>query len=141
MTDLPDANVWLALVDENHPHHERAVTWWQDQSLGQIAFCRVTSLAFLRLSTHPKVLSRQLTNHEAWAIYQNYRTEAKVGFVDDSPEVDAGFLALSTRKDFIHRLWTDCYLAALARHRNCRVVTFDKDFSRFPDLALIHLAP
>jgi predicted nucleic acid-binding protein len=32
MTDLPDVNVWLALVDENHPHHQTSRGYWQDQS-------------------------------------------------------------------------------------------------------------
>lgn len=141
MTDLPDVNVWLALVDENHSHHDKAVAYWQDQSSPEIAFCRVTSLAFLRLSTHPKVLSRPLANNEAWDIYRRYRTEAGVGFIDDAPEVDTGFMALSRDDDFQHRLWTDCYLAALARYRNCRIVSFDADFNRFVGLAVLHLAP
>lgn len=141
MTDLPDVNVWLALVDENHTHHERAVAYWQDEASPEVAFSRVTSLAFLRLSTHPKVLSRPLTNQEAWDIYRRYRTESRVGFVQDAPEVDAGFMALSREHDVPHSLWTDCYLAALAIYRNCRLVSFDTDFKRFPDLAFLHLAP
>jgi hypothetical protein len=64
MTDLPDVNVWLALVDDNHAHHDAAVAYWRDESYPEIAFCRVTSLAFLRLSTHPKVLSRPLANRK-----------------------------------------------------------------------------
>ena len=141
MNDLPDANVWLALADENHRHHERAILYWQDQAAPGISFCRVTALAFLRLSTHPKVLSRPLTNHEAWEIYQRYRTEARVGFIDDSPELDTGFMIMSRTGNFPHHLWTDCYLAALARYRNCRIVSFDNDFKNFPDLSFLHLAP
>ncbi len=139
MTDLPDVNVWLALVDENHIHHESACAYWQDRSAPEIAFCGVTALAFLRLSTHPKVLSRPLTSGEAWDIYQRYRME--VGFMVDSPEIDRGFMDLTRRMDFPHHLWTDCYLAALARFRNCRIVSFDTDFNRFPDLSFLHLAP
>jgi predicted nucleic acid-binding protein len=48
MTDLLDVNVWLALVDENHVHHERALYYWQNQADSQIAFCRVTLLTFFR---------------------------------------------------------------------------------------------
>ena len=141
MTDLPDVNVWLALVDENHPHHERAVTYWQDQSAPEIAFCRVTSLAFLRLGTHPKVLSRPLTNDEAWDIYQRYRIEAQVDFIHDSPGIDSEFMTMSRVIDFPHHLWSDCYLAALARYRTCRIVSFDADFNRFPELSFLHLTP
>jgi len=139
MTDLPDVNVWLALADENHAHHEKARVYWQEQSFPEIAYCRVTALGFLRLSTHPKVLSRPLTPAEAWEIYQRYRIEAHVAFVQDSPEVDAEFMALSCATDFPHHLWTDAYLAALARFKDCRIISFDSDFKRFPDLDFLQL--
>lgn len=32
MTDLPDVNVWLALADENHLHHPRALAYWRGES-------------------------------------------------------------------------------------------------------------
>ena len=139
MTDLLDVNVWLALVDENHAHHEKAITYWCEQSASEIAFCRVTALAFLRLSTHPKILSRPLSSEEAWDVYQRYRVEERVGFILDSPGVDQGFIEYTRQSGFIHQLWTDCYLAALARFRNCRVVSFDQDFHRFPKLAFLDI--
>lgn len=141
MTDLPDVNVWLALVDENHPHHQSSCDYWQNLSSSDIAFCRITLLGFLRLSTHPKVLSRPLAPVEAWAVYQRYRIEGEVTFVEDSSEIDAGFMSLSHSADFAHHLWTDSYLAAFARFRDCRIVSFDTDFERFPDLNFLHLTP
>jgi toxin-antitoxin system PIN domain toxin len=139
MTDLLDVNVWLALVDENHVHHEKAITYWREQSASEIAFCRVTALAFLRLSTHPKILSRPLSSEEAWDIYQRYRVEARVVFILDSPGVDQGFMEYTRQSGFMHQLWTDCYLAALASFRNCRVVSFDQDFHRFSKLAFLDI--
>lgn len=141
MTDLPDVNIWLALVDENHPHHEVCKNYWHNSSAPEIVFCRITALAFLRLSTHPKVLSRPLNAAEAWDIYQRYRTEADIGFIEDSEDIDAEFMDLSRSTDFPHHLWTDCYLAALAKGRNCRVVSLDSDFHRFPNLEFLHLIP
>ena len=139
MTDLLDVNVWLALVDENHAHHEKAITYWCEQSAAEIAFCRVTALAFLRLSTHPKILSRPLSSEEAWDVYQRYRVEERVGFILDSPGVDQAFIEYTRQSGFMHQLWTDCYLAALARFRNCRVVSFDQDFHLFPKLAFLDI--
>lgn len=141
MTDLPDVNVWLALADENHPHHERALAYWQNESSLEIAFCRVTALGFFRLSTHLKVLSRPLTSEEAWNLYHRYRKEARVGFMEDSPALDGVFEQLSTTKKFPHPLWTDAYLAALAKFRNARIISFDEDFERFSGLAWLHLSP
>lgn len=139
MTDLPDVNVWLALVDENHARHNKAKEYWEEQSRPKIAFCRVTELGFLRLSTRKDVLSRPLTRVEAWDIYRRYRMEAGVAFIEDSSEIDAQFRMLSCAEDFPHRLWTDSYLAALADYRNCRVVSFDTDFKRFPSIDFLHL--
>jgi hypothetical protein len=99
----------------------------------------VTSLAFLRLSTHPKVLSRPLTNQEAWDIYQRYRIDAGIDFIQDSPGVAPEFMTMSCVNPFPHHLWTDAYLAALARYRSCRIVSFDTDFNRFSDLSFLHL--
>jgi len=137
MIDLPDVNVWLALVDENHAHHEKATAYWQEQSSPEVAFCRVTALAFLRLSTHSKVLSRPLSPGEAWAIYHRYRVDEQVGFILDSPGVDQVFMEWSISSNFPQHLWTDCYLAALAKFRNCRIVSFDQDFKSFRNLEFL----
>lgn len=141
MTDLPDVNVWLALADENHVHHEKALAYWLNDSSPEIAYCRVTALGFLRLSTHPKVLSRPLTSNEAWDIFHRYRNEAQVGFIEDSPAIEDCFRQFSTAEAFTHHLWTDAYLAALAKFKNCRIITFDADFTHFPGLAWLHLSP
>jgi uncharacterized protein len=139
MTDLPDVNVWLALADENHFHHPRAMAYWRSESAPSIVFCRVTMLGFLRLSTHPKVLSRPLTADEAWDLICRHRAEANVGLLQDSWNIDAGFMALSRREDFPHHLWTDAYLAACAQFHGCRMVSFDTDFNLFPKLEFLHL--
>ncbi len=141
MTDLPDINVWLALADENHLHHPRALGYWQDESAASVSFCRVTMLGFLRLGTHSKVLSRPLNPDEAWDLYQRYRVEANVSVIEDCPEIDAEFMMLSRQTDFPHHLWTDSYLAAFARFHGCRIVSFDADFTRFPKLDFLHLTP
>lgn len=65
MTDLPDVNVWLALVDQRHAHHPRASAYWSHQAAGRIAFCRMTMIAFLRLCTNPKAVANPKTNAEA----------------------------------------------------------------------------
>jgi len=139
MTDLPDVNVWLALVDENHVHHARAVRYWKSESAAQIAFCRVTMFGFLRLSTHPKVLSRPLNCEEAWDIYHRYRSEADVVYLDDSASIDSAFRAHSRVLDFKQHLWTDAYLAAFTEMNNCRIVSFDADFYHFAGLSFLHL--
>jgi len=140
MTDLPDVNVWLALADANHSQHEAAVDYWQNEAADQIVFCRLTMLGFLRLGTHPKVLSRPLATEEAWSAYRAYREQPGVSFLEDSDSVDATFEILSQIEDWAHPLWTDAYLAALAKDNACRLVSFNRDFHRFNGLNFLQLS-
>ncbi len=141
MIDLLDINVWLALVDENHVHHSTARQYWNEQLDQQAAFCRVTMLGLLRLSTQPNVLSRTLSNEEAWRIYRQYLAAPEVCFLAEPVQIEAQFAALTLSEAMPQRLWTDAYLAAFAMTSGCRLVSFDSDFKRFADLNFLHLAP
>ena len=44
--DLPDINVWLALVDERHIHHARVRHYWEREATDKLVFCRVTMMGF-----------------------------------------------------------------------------------------------
>jgi len=139
--DLLDINVWLALVDQNHQHHEAAAAFWQKTADTPIAFTRVSMLGFLRLSTQNRVLSRPLSNTEAWAIYQSYRALSRITFLAEPAGLEAHFQSLTSATDFPLRHWTDAYLAAHAIASDARLVSFDADFTRFPQLRFLHLRP
>ena len=139
MIDLPDVNVWLALADENHIHHIAAQSYWRDEAAASVGFCRISMLGFLRLATHRSVLSRPLSNAEAWDIYRQYLAEADVCFVHESPAAEGEFQKLTSQSPFSSQLWTDAWLAAFAKSAGCRIVSFDSDFEVFPDLDFLHL--
>lgn len=139
--DLLDINVWLALVDEGHRHHQSAARYWQASAHLPISFCRVTMLGFLRLSTQAHVLSEQLSPQTAWATYQQFLRIPTIRFLSEPAELDTTFSPLTEAPHFSHRLWTDAYLAAFAITSGCRLVSFDADFSRFPHLNFLHLQP
>lgn len=54
--DLPDLNVWLALVWPDHSHHRQAVHYWEQQAAEQVLFCTVTALGLIRLMCQPKLM-------------------------------------------------------------------------------------
>ena len=137
--DIPDINVWLALVDQNHTQHASAARYWQDISETEVAFTRVSMLGLLRLSTMPGVLSRTLSAAEAWAIYRQFLSGPNHRFLDEPATLEYHFAALTTQAALPHRLWTDAYLAAFAIASGCRLVSFDADFSRFPGLNFLRL--
>jgi toxin-antitoxin system PIN domain toxin len=140
MTDLPDVNLWLALVDHRHVHHPSATAYWSKQA-AQIAFCRITMLGFLRLCTNPKAVVNPKTNAEAWAIYQQFTALPNIQFLSEPPQIDTHFQAFTTQFPLPHRLWTDAYLAAFALASGSRLVSFDTDFARFSGLHFLHLKP
>lgn len=137
--DLPDINVWLAFVDENHLHHAAATRYGQEIGDLPIAFVRVTMLGFFRLSTQAGVLSRPLDHTEAWEVYRQFLALPKIRFLPEPDGLDTHFQTLTTQAILPHRLWTDAYLAAFARAGGHRIVSFDEDFARFPDLDFLHL--
>lgn len=139
MTDLLDVNVCLALADADHRHHAVAQAYWLDAS--PVAFCRVSMLGFLRLSTPPQVLSFTPSMRQAWNLYHQYLADPHVVFLNEPPDFDAFMEKLTSAPGFVHRLWTDAYLAALAIASGCRLVSFDADFQSFDGLQFLHLTP
>ena len=140
LVDLPDVNVWLAASFADHPHHQRARHYWYEEAGDQLAFCRVTALGFLRLSTNAAAMGGQpLTVPQAWQAYRTFRQLPEVRLVDEpgSCEVWLERWALGNRP--ASRQWTDAYLAAVARAGEFRLVSFDGDFKHFDGLDLLRL--
>jgi toxin-antitoxin system PIN domain toxin len=139
-TDLLDLNVWLALAIEDHAHHQRARHYWYNESNDRIAFCRATSLGFLRLSTNSTVMGgRPLTPQQAWQAYLDFCRLPEV-FLSSEPRGCEDLLGRWINDGILTpRLWMDAYLAAYAMTGSQRLVTFDDDFTRFDGLDLLHL--
>jgi len=140
--DLLDVNVWLALIDENHQHHVRARHYWENESVSQLAFCRITMLGLLRLSTNHRVMNGQpLTALDAWQTYQNFCNLPEIVFLPEPIDIQAQFLVWSNLSTFPNHRWTDAYLAAFAHTIGARLVSFDSDYQHFQGLDFFHLQP
>lgn len=142
---LADLNVWLATIVEAHPHHASAIRWWRERLLpsdGRVAFCRITQLGLLRLLTNERVMgSQRKTIAEAWSIYERAAGATHVVFTPE-PEGTEALLGEHCRLGGSSaKFWTDAYLAAVARAGSIELVTFDRDFERYPDLRLTRLVP
>jgi hypothetical protein len=140
--DLPDINLWLALIDPDHEHHPRARRYWEHEAAGGIAFCRVTMLGLLRLLTNSHVMHGEpFAPDAAWAAYHAFTALPEVCFIEDSLAAEGQFELLSRRPDFPVHAWTDAWLAAVATSSGGRVVSFDSDFAHFSNLRFLHLIP
>jgi len=141
LIDLPDVNVWLAFGVADHPHHARARRYWYDESSEQIAFCRQTALAFLRLSTNAAVMRGQpLTVAQAWSAYALFRRLPEIILADEPVGCEDWLGRWASGGGASPRLWTDAYLAAFASSGGYRLVSFDRDFAQFEGLNVRLLA-
>jgi toxin-antitoxin system PIN domain toxin len=135
MTDLLDANVWLALSAPDHVHHARVRRYWDQEAADQLTFCRMTSLALLRLLTNVHVMGEAvLTGHEAWQAMETWRASPRVTFLPEPAGLDEVLGRWARELDIRGGGWTDAYLAAFAAAAGSRLVTFDSDFGRFAGL-------
>jgi len=144
--DLLDVNVWLALADENHVHHVRARRYWETESAAQIAFTRITMLGFVRLLTNRVVMNdRPFTVSAAWDAYRAFRALPEIVWV---AEIDEDARAADDLLDTwlntvtvnsMHSHWADAHLASIAAFTGCRLVSFDGGYTRFAQLAFLHL--
>lgn len=140
--DLPDLNVWLALADPDHEHHGRAQRYWETETGAEIAFCRITQLGLLRLLTNRKVMRNDpLTPKEAWVAYQTFAGLPEIVFLHGNATTEARFAIWTSLPAFKAHQWTDAWLASLAQATGARLVSFDGDFSIFPDLRFHRLIP
>ncbi|WP_342131338.1 TA system VapC family ribonuclease toxin [Hydrogenophaga sp. OTU3427] len=134
--DLPDLNVWLALVMPEHPHHGAARQYWdgmaEAMARGQrLCFCRPTMMGLVRLLSQPKLMGDgALSLVQAHGVYRELRAQPGVAFVPDHESADAVLPKLLAPEP-PPRLWTDAWLAATAQAAGLRLVSFDADFARF----------
>jgi len=133
---LVDVNLLLYAHNAAAKEHERAAPWLTGALSGPetVGFSWETILAFLRLSTAPRLFARPLEFEEAvgtvgvWLARDNVVT---VGPHNRHWQVLAGLLPRSrSRGSFI----MDAHLAALAIEHGATLCTNDRDFLRFPGL-------
>lgn len=115
--------------------------YWQEGAGETVAFCRVSMLGFLRLSTQRRVLSRPLLHEEAWAVYRKFLSLAEIRFLSEPDGIEEKMAVFTGHPGTPHHLWTDAYLAAFALSAGYRFVSFDGDFARFAGLDFLHLKP
>ena|ERR1700722_264910 len=126
MTYLPDVNVWIALAADKHVHHSAARAWFAKVQDEQLAFCRITQLAFLWLLTNKHVMQEEVMSpSESWQIYRTLRSDWRVGYLDEPSGLAENWDAFTDGVLTSPNLWTDAYLCAFARAAELTLVTFD----------------
>jgi len=138
--DHPDLNVWLALSAADHPHHAAARHYWEQQAANEVFFSTVTALGLVRLLCQPTVMGQQtLEPLQASAVLQELLNQPGVRLAAEAPGSWDLFHQLLSSQSLPSRLCTDAHLAALSIAGGWRLVSFDRDFRRFPGCSLLLL--
>jgi toxin-antitoxin system PIN domain toxin len=137
---LLDANVWIAAGWANHVHHDTA-RHWMDLEDDDLAWCRVTQMAFLRLASNPVATgTHALTRRLAWSRFDAFMSDPRARFLEEPQGLALLWQSFSKRDDRSHHLWTDDYLAAFSHAAGATFVTLDSAArSRYPSVSVFVL--
>jgi uncharacterized protein len=120
MTVLLDSNVLIALLVDDHVHHEAAENWFAGLS-GNFATCPVTQGSLMRL-----LIREGQSATAARAVVGGTASHPRHEFWPD----EVSYTEVPTQGIIGHRQVTDAYLAQLARVRGSRLATFDQALAK-----------
>lgn len=133
---LLDVNVLLPAYRDDHPDHAEARAWLDTLLAGEEQFGVPWTVwwSFLRLATHPRIFPEPSPRDEALEFVQAVRGQP--GHVPVEPEQrHPNCLARTCALGEVGGdLVPDAALAALALEHACTVVSYDRDFARFPNI-------
>src|SRR5215472_15461388 len=137
---LIDANILLYAYDSWSPRHQQARVWLENTVSGPepAALAWTVILAFLRISTDPRILRKPLSVSQAGALVSEWVSKPSVTVL--SPGVRHWQILERVLIDgrASGKLVMDAHLAALALEHGAVIATADRGFARFPGLKLLN---
>jgi toxin-antitoxin system PIN domain toxin len=133
---LVDANLLVYAHDDSHPQHRAAHRWLEDQlnSSYRVGLPWPSVLAFLRLTTNPRISATPFTPQQAWSHVETWFSSPSA-WVPQPGDAHARLLGgLLTDLSLTGNLVPDAHLAVLAIEHGLTLCSADSDFARFPDL-------
>jgi toxin-antitoxin system PIN domain toxin len=133
---LVDANVLLYAYHPRAEAHGRCRAWLEKVLSGQEPVCLpwVSLLAFLRISTSPRVFEQPLSSREAMAIVASWLERPPVSVLEAGETCWEVFREVVDQGQVSGPLVMDAFLAALAKENGATLATTDRDFARFAGL-------
>lgn len=131
---LVDANVLLYAVNADARHHEDSRRWLDGALSGSdtVAFAWIALLAFVRLSTKVGLFPSPLDIDGAMNRVDAWLGAAPAVVIEPTVDHARVVRTLLAPIGSGGNLVSDAHLAALAIEHRCEIVSYDRDFGRFP---------
>ena len=129
-----DVNVLIYATDTATPHHGVAKVWLDRAMSGNetVGLPTAVTMAFIRLTTNPKVFKKPLAVTSAVDIVEYWLARPNVSVPQPTAKHYQIVRELLEGTGAESNLVTDAHLAALAIEHGAELVSFDRDFGRFP---------
>ena len=136
---LVDANVLLYSVNRQSEQHEVSRRWLDDALSGAapVGFAWLVLLAFVRLATHRSVFPNPLDTATAITQVREWLASPSAQVLGPTPRHAEVLASLLDEVGIGGNLVNDAHLAALAIEHRAAIVSFDRDFERFPGVRRI----
>ena len=133
---VPDANLLIYAVDELSAHHRPAKEWLDGELSGgeTVAFTWTVLLAFLRLTTNPRVFDQPLSPAEALDIIDGWVGRPTVTVIGPGERHVRLLRELLASSGTAGNLTSDAHLAAIAIEHGATLCSADRDFARWSGL-------
>ena len=129
-----DVNVLLYASDTSSPKHPEAIRFLKQRASDPDLFCIAwsTLIAFLRISTHPRIFARPLSPDDALGNVESLLSLPRVRMLSEEEGFLEVYREVTARFPVRGNLVPDAHLAALLRqHGVSRLYTVDRDFRKF----------
>lgn len=132
---LVDANLLIYAHVRDFAEHAAAREWLDEQinSQARVGFAWSSLLAFMRITSNPRIFERPLGIEKAWAQVQSWLS-APASWTPTPGAKHADVLASLISDITRPNLVPDAHLAALAIEHGLTLCTTDGDFARFDGL-------
>ena len=137
---LVDANLLLYAYLSMSQQHAAARAWLEKtlSSPAPVRLAWITILAFLRISTSPRLSGRPLLMTEAVEVVNQWLSRPALGILAPGDRHWEILQKLLRGSQIRGALTSDAHLAALAIEHGATLCTCDRDFTRFADLRVLN---